>query len=165
MVFFQQRFSTDYCGVYAAAMLCHELGYPVSKKDAFRALGGRAAVRQGGGVTLEQMAMFLRRVGCVARPEWHSWSRVDHGRIRRFLQTAAPTLLMLRVHNPEQRVSAWHVLVARGIAPGAILLLDSLGPRPSALQRHNAVWHAGEPAIHRRYRVVPQASVFALVRS
>lgn len=135
--FLRQSFRSDYCGVYATAMLVAALGSPVSRSKALQLFGlyGRRERAGFDGTSHEQMREVLLSETGVRRAEWtldteFSFNRVCEALRTHVLRAHCPTIITFGAIHRRLGVSCCHAALVTHFDESRIRLLDPLGGSP-----------------------------------
>jgi len=142
--FLGQSTRSNYCGVYACAMLMSLLGFSTARAVALAAFRTGTSISDYPGTTLQMISEVLTEKTHVREPRWQVYRHFPTDRIRRalaghFARTGDPTILCFGARLRAAGLRGRHAVVALGINSSGIRILDPLGSAPSALSFGNAI--------------------------
>jgi hypothetical protein len=138
-VFLAQSIYSDYCAVYATAMALSLAGVPTTRRRALSLFNAKTGWQ---GATHAQISEVLRNQLPCLRSRWRHWqfaTPVEAAlQLRRVSADSSLTLVTGYCRLRKYDVVCGHAFVVTGYRDGCVLILDSLGKRPSEGEQFNA---------------------------
>ena len=167
-VFIRQSWRSQYCGVYATAMLLSLLGQTTHRHQAKALFLSNRSATAYEGAYLDDISHVLDRSGVIRCVEWlyfdglrlERLAKRIHGHGRSLMM---PSIISFGIIHPVLRVQARHAAVVLWVSNERIELLDSLAPPPAGSSAANTVLTAPHQVIGAGYHINARATV-ALLR-
>jgi hypothetical protein len=129
--FIQQSIRSDYCGVYATAMLLSLLGEPISRRRAHKIFGVVPANWMG--TSCRGITTAIRRVMPAATSTWRHGRPQGGKSFQGFCAKGGsmPALVSAWCFHRRYRVICGHAFVITGMSEHAVRIVDPLCPPPT----------------------------------